>query len=111
MANFIDFHVYGWKIGYITGASGVFTGENLQYGWRFTGKSNVSDRGAIGDFNCFTSPINQIEDTDFIDTWIQKASPYTALKPPSPALQRVLTRRHRETKKASRGNFPLDFDW
>lgn len=111
MAHFIDFHVYNWKIGYITTTAGVFTGENLQYGWRMTGKTNLASRGAIGDYNCITAPINQIDDMDFMDTWIQKAPPYAALKPPSPALHRVLTHRHRETKKASRGSLPLDFDW
>lgn len=111
MAHFIDLHVGGWKIGSISSSSGVFAGENLQYGWRFTGKTNIATWGAIGDYNCIQAPINQIEDADFLDTWIQKSPPYAGLKPPSPVLASVLTRRHRETKKSSRGEFPLDFDW
>jgi len=101
LAHFIDFHVGGWKVGSIGQSAGIFVGQNLQYGWRSSLKTNQSSSRVAGDGNCLYNEQNTIQDQDMLDTWVQKAPPYAALQPPSPALARTLLARRQEYRQAT----------
>lgn len=110
MANFIDFKVGAMKIGKIDTSSGVFSGENLQYGWLSSSKSNLSMGKIVGDTNYLEGSQNVIADADMIDTWIKKARPFDEQLPPSPLLARHWHRRKKYNKRY-RTNSHLDWDW
>lgn len=103
MAHFIDFKVGGFKVGSIQSTSGVFVGQNLQYGWRTSYKQNQASRSITGDYNSVEDALNQIDDPDLLDTWVQKPLPFTNTNPPSPALLELYNNRKRKYRKARRG--------
>lgn len=102
MANFIDFKVGGFKVGSIDTVSGVFIGENVQYGWRGTSKSNASSSSVTGDGNVVDILSNKVEDPDLLDTWIQKPLPFINQPLPSPVLQATMANRRRKLRLARR---------
>lgn len=93
MANFIDFHIGGWKVGSIAENSGVFAGETIQSGWRTSQKINQPSRAVTGDGNVVWGPQNYIEDADLLDTWIQKTPPKAGYMSPN-YLRRLSSKRH-----------------
>jgi hypothetical protein len=102
MAHFIDFKVGGFKVGRIQSTSGVFVGQNLQYGWRTSSKQNQASRNVTGDYNYSEDALNQIDDPDMLDTWVQKPLPFTNVNPPSPALMTLYGNRKRKYRRSRR---------
>jgi len=102
MANFIDFKVGGFKVGSIGSVSGVFIGENVQYAWRGTSKTNLSTGRVTGDGNIVDVLSNRVEDPDLLDTWVQKPLPFIQQPLPSPVLQAALATRTRNIRRAHR---------
>jgi hypothetical protein len=104
MANFMDFKFGGVKVGSLGLSSGIFVGQNLQYGWRQSEKFNSTSRNVSGDYNYIEDALNQIQDPDLIDTWVQKPLPWTNLVPPSPAALIQARERTQAYRKASRSH-------
>ncbi|MCL6445017.1 MAG: hypothetical protein K6T83_16445 [Alicyclobacillus sp.] len=101
MAHFIDFHIGGWQVSSIGNSSGVFVGQNLQYGWRHSSKLNATGGNVIGDYNHVRHQQTTVLDPDMLDTWVQKGPPTVDLVPPSPALLQALARRRRMLRRAA----------
>lgn len=99
MANFIDFSVYSFHAGSVNTVSGIFVGENLQYGWRLSSKSNIASAKICGDNNISSGSKDEILDPDMLDTFVQKENPFTELTPPSPALARTLAKAKKRYRK------------
>ncbi len=108
MAHFIDFNVGGFKVGSVDGTSGIFVGQNLQYGWRASAKVNVVNRPVTGDYNRIEGAFNRLDDPDLLDTWVQKPLPWTQSEPPSPALASMYRARKKRYRRASRTNHSMD---
>ncbi|MCL6515803.1 hypothetical protein [Alicyclobacillus sp.] len=101
--NRIEFHIGGWKVGTIGQSSGVFSGENLQYGWRSASKSNSALGKVTGDGNLVQAHSETVIDPDQLDTWVQKMTPVHEWMPASPALLRLLAQRRRTYRRAAMG--------
>lgn len=93
MVNFIDFNLMNLVTGDIGNSAGVFTGENVQYGWRSSSKANIAMGKICGDYNRIVGGRQEIVDPDYVDTYVQKPHPFTGLMPPSPTLLEVLEKR------------------
>lgn len=102
MAHFIDFHIGGWRVGGLDSTSGVFVGQNLQYGWRNSSKGNSAAPRVTGDYNVAHGAQYGVFDPDMLDTWVQKAPPMAQMPVPSPALARLWAERERRYRSASR---------
>ncbi len=102
MAHFIDFNVGGFKVGTIGNSSGIFVGQNLQYGWRGSVKFNLASRPITGDYNIVEGATNRVDDPDLLDCWIQKPLPWTGLKSPSPAILSLYNSRKKHYQTAYR---------
>ena len=104
MAHFIDFRVGQLKVGGIEASSGVFVGQNLQYGWRSSGKENDAGGTVTGDGNTVSITRGEIVDPDYLDTWIQKPLPWTQTEAPSPALIQAWAQHRRSLRRGGRGS-------
>lgn len=104
MAHFIDFRVGQLKVGGIGTSSGVFVGQNLQYGWRSSAKENYSGGTVTGDGNTVSITRGEIVDPDYLDTWIQKPLPFTQTEAPSPALIQAWAQHRRGLRRRGRGS-------
>ncbi|MGF7088230.1 hypothetical protein JOD24_002075 [Kroppenstedtia sanguinis] len=60
------------KITEISNASGVFTGHNVQYGWRHESKQNEGFGTFSGNGNLTCKGIHILIDSDLIDQWVKK---------------------------------------
>ncbi|MDQ0188400.1 hypothetical protein JI721_15780 [Alicyclobacillus cycloheptanicus] len=110
MAHFIDFHIGGLRVGSLDNSSGIFTGQNLQYGWRHSEKDNNAAPRVAGDHNVIQGASYSVVDPDLLDTWVQKAPPLANQPVPSPALARYWALRKRQLRSASRRRSPFDWD-
>lgn len=102
MAHFIDFHIGGWKVGSLDSTSGIFVGQNLQYGWRNSSKGNSSAPRVTGDYNVAEGAQYGVVDPDVLDTWVQKAPPLAKMPLPSPALAQMWAARTRRNRASAR---------
>lgn len=107
VANFLNFSVVGLFAGTVNTTSGIFVGENLQYGWRASVKTNSGSGKLCGDAITVSGARDIVEDPDFLDTWVQKPNPFVDLTPPSPILHSLIQQRKRRYRKARNG----DWDW
>ncbi|WP_051344141.1 hypothetical protein [Alicyclobacillus herbarius] len=112
MAHFIDFRLGGMKLGVISGTSGVFTGNNLQYGWRLSTKSNDAIGRVDGDACRIEAWRNTVVDPDVLDTFIQKPLPFQGNEAPWPGFARMRADRpHPPTPPEVEPPSSAEWDW
>lgn len=102
MAHFIEFQIGGWRVGQVGSASGVFAGNNLQYGWRNSGKTNMASPRITGDGNIVREQTSSVVDPDLLDTYVRKPRPFENMPAPSPALARLWAQRAHSYQRAGR---------
>jgi hypothetical protein len=56
----------------ISNSSGVFSGRNLQVGWRHSKKTSEGFGSLSGDKNVIVGNLNVLLDPDFVDFFVKK---------------------------------------
>ncbi len=95
----MDFNIGKLEVGKLDTSSGIFSGENLQYGWRAFVKTSCPIGKITGDGE-YVSHQKTVVNSDLLEEYVQKSPPIAFVLPSSPAVAGLWQQRcnkHRKT--------------